>query len=213
MSTAELQVLSRFCLERALTDSSDPAHDHGHLQRVLKMARNIALDEGPHDARVLTAAALLHDLVNLPKDHPDRSRASTLSAELAVKALANQGFSGDELQSIAHAIAAHSFSAGIPCQTPEARALQDADRLDALGAIGIARMFAVSGSLGRALFDPLDPMALTREWDDKRFALDHLETKLFGLVQTMQTATGRALAEERAEWMHSFRTRLLSEIA
>lgn len=204
--------LTRFCLDLALHQGADPAHDLGHLTRVLAMSRRIAMNEGPHDARVLTAAACLHDLVNLPKDHPDRARASTLSAEAAVKALADQGFSDDQLQGIAHAIAAHSFSAGIPPRTPEARALQDADRLDALGAIGIARMFAVSGQLGRTLYDPRDPMALNRDLDDKSFALDHLETKLFRLAATMQTPTGRALAEERAEWMYSFRTRLLTEI-
>jgi uncharacterized protein len=213
MNSRGLEELSQFCLNLALGAGCDPAHDLGHLRRVLSMARRIAGAEGAHDARVLTASALLHDLVNLPKDHPDRAKASTLSADAAVKALAGKDFSDDQLQSIAHAIAAHSYSAAIPPQTPEARALQDADRLDALGAIGLARMFAVSGGLGRALYDPEDPMALNRALDDKAFALDHLETKLFGLALTMQTETGRAIAEERAEWMHSFRTRLLSEIA
>jgi uncharacterized protein len=204
--------LIAFCLDLALTAQSDPAHDLGHLTRVLAMAHKIARSEGAHDARVLTASAILHDLVNLPKDHPDRAKASTLSAAAAVKALADQGFSADQLDAIAHAIAAHSYSAAIPPQSPEARALQDADRLDALGAIGIARMFAVSGALGRKLYDPRDPMALARGLDDKSFALDHFQTKLLGLSQTMQTATGREIAEERADWMHSFRTRLLREI-
>jgi uncharacterized protein len=207
----DLDALSRFCLDLALGGETDPAHDLGHLRRVLTMARRIAGAEGAHDARVLTAAALLHNLVNLPKDHPDRAQASTLSSQAAVKALAGMGFSDIQLQSVAHAIAAHSYSAAIPPQTPEARALQDSDRLDALGAIGIARMFAVSGRLGRTLYDPQDPMALDRDLDDKAYALDHLETKLFGLVSSMQTATGREIAEERADWMHSFRTRLLSE--
>ena len=126
--------------------------------------------------------------------------------------LAAMGFPDAKLPAVHHAIAAHSFSARIAPETVEARILQDADRLEALGAIGIARMFAVTGQVGGGLFDPEDPMALRRPLDDRRFALDHLEVKLFGLVETMQTATGRAIAAERAEWMASFRTRLLSEI-
>lgn len=190
----------------------DGAHDLGHLRRVWRQARVIALDEAGADAEVLQVACFLHDLVNLPKNHPDRASASRLSAEAAVEWLAAQGFAPGKLAAVHHAILAHSFSARIPPDTAEARILQDADRLEALGAIGIARMFHVAGALGSALFDDADPMALRRALDDKAYALDHLQVKLFGLVDTMQTATGRAIAAERAEWMASFRTRLLSEI-
>jgi uncharacterized protein len=170
------------------------------------------MDEPGADADVLAAAAYFHDAVNLPKDSPDREQASRLSADLAVRELAAMGFAAGKLPAVHHAIAAHSFSARIAPETAEARILQDADRLEALGAIGLARMFLVTGQMGGGLFDPVDPMALERPLDDRRFALDHLEVKLFGLVETMQTATGRAIAAERAEWIHSFRTRLLSEI-
>jgi len=174
--------------------------------------RLIAMDAPGADADVLAAAAYFHDAVNLPKDSPERAKASRLSADLAVAELGGMGFETAKLPAVHHAIAAHSFSAGIAAQTAEARILQDADRLEALGAIGLARMFAVAGRMGGALFDAADPLALHRPLDDRRFALDHLEVKLFGLVETMQTATGRAIAAERAEWMASFRTRLLSEI-
>ena len=90
--------------------------------------------------------------------------------------------------------------------------MQDADRLDAIGMVGAARCFYIAGRMGSSLYDPLDPLAEHRPLDDKAFALDHLEVKLFGLVDTMNTATGRAIAAERAEWMASFRTRLLSEL-
>jgi uncharacterized protein len=192
--------------------ATDGAHDLGHLDRVWKSCRLIAMDEPGADADVLAAAAYFHDAVNLPKDSPDREQASRLSADLAVRELAAMGFAAGKLPAVHHAIAAHSFSARIVPETAEARILQDADRLEALGAIGLARMFLVTGQMGGGLFDPVDPMALERPLDDRRFALDHLEVKLFGLVETMQTATGRAIAAERAEWMHSFRTRLLSEI-
>lgn len=190
----------------------DGAHDLGHLRRVWRQAQVIAMDEAGVDRVVLQVSCFLHDLVNLPKNHSDRTAASRLSADAAVDWLGAQGFSAEKLPAVHHAIAAHSFSARIPADTPEAHILQDADRLEALGAIGIARMFHVAGAMGGALFDDADPMALGRALDDRAFALDHLQVKLFGLVDTMQTATGRAIATERAEWMASFRTRLLTEI-
>lgn len=194
------------------TEPADGAHDLGHLARVWANARALALDEATVDWQVLEAAVWFHDLVNLPKDSPERARASTLSAEAAVAFLRADGFADDKLPAVAHAIAAHSFSAGIAPETVEARILQDADRLEALGAMGLARMFLISGRMGGGIVDMDDPMALRRPLDDKRFALDHLEVKLLHLPETMQTRAGRAMAEERAEWMVSFRTRLLAEI-
>lgn len=191
---------------------TDGAHDLGHLRRVWANCRLIALDEPGADLEVLQAAAFFHDLINLPKSAPDRARASTLSAEAARQYLTSTDFPTDKIPAVAHAIAAHSFSAAIPPETLEARILQDADRLEALGAIGLARMFYVAGAMGGQLFDPEDPLARRRPLDDRRFALDHLETKLFKLPATMQTASGRAMAEAAAEWMASFRTRLLAEM-
>lgn len=192
--------------------ASDGAHDLGHLDRVWKSCRLIALDEPGADADVLAAAAYFHDAVNLPKDSPDRAQASRLSADLAVRELAAMGFDAGRMAAVHHAIAAHSFSAGIAPETVEARIVQDADRLEALGAIGLARMFLIAGQMGGALFHAADPLAMERALDDRRYALDHLEVKLFPVVAAMQTATGRRMAEERAEWMESFRTRLLHEI-
>ena len=189
----------------------DGAHDLGHLHRVWANARLIAMDE-PCDLEILLPAVFFHDLINLPKSHPDRTSASRLSADAACAFLAADGFATDKLAAVAHAITAHSFSANIPPQTAEARVLQDADRLEALGAIGLARMFHVAGALGGRLFDAADPMALRRPLDDRRFALDHMETKLLRLPERMQTAAGRAMAESRADWMMSFRTRLLAEL-
>ena len=192
--------------------ATDGAHDLGHLDRVWKSCRLIALDEPGADADVLAAAAYFHDAVNLPKDSPDRAQASRLSADLAVRELAAMGFDAGRMAAVHHAIAAHSFSAGIAPETVEARILQDADRLEALGASGLARMFLIAGQMGGALFHAVDPLAMERALDDRRYALDHLEVKLFPVAAAMQTATGRRMAEERAEWMESFRTRLLHEI-
>lgn len=191
---------------------TDGAHDLGHLDRVWANAQEIAIELGSGDLAVLLPAAYFHDAVNLPKNHPDRSRASVASADWASTYLARSDFPAAKIPAVAHAIAAHSFSAAIAPETPEAEILQDADRLEALGAIGIARMFHVGGAMGGLLFDAADPMALNRPLDDKRYSLDHLEVKLFPIAQTMRTAPGREMALARVEWMRSFRSRLLREL-
>jgi uncharacterized protein len=89
--------------------------------------------------------------------------------------------------------------------------VQDADRLDALGAVGLARMFYISGRLGRALAHPTDPLALHRERDDMRYALDHIEEKLATLPAMMQTQAGRAVAHERLTLMLAFRDAFVAE--
>lgn len=190
----------------------DAAHDLAHLARVWANAQAIAAGEDGADMQVLCAAAFLHDLVALPKNHPDRALASRLSADRAVALLRDADFPADKLVAVAHAIAAHSFSAGIAAETTEARILQDADRLEALGAVGLARLFMVAGSFGTLIADPDDPLARHRPLDDKTFALDHLEVKLLRLPAMMQTATGRQIAEQRAEVLRDFRTTLLNEL-
>jgi uncharacterized protein len=193
-------------------DQNDGAHDIGHLERVWANAQIIAAAEGVADLDVLAAACWFHDAVNLPKDAPDRAAASRLSADLAVTYLRETDFAADKLASVHHAVVAHSFSAGIEPQSPEACILQDADRLEALGAIGLARMFLVSGAMGGGLFDAQDPLAKGRALDDRRFALDHLEVKLFPVARAMRTAKGREMAAERVVFMQAFRDQLLREI-
>lgn len=193
--------------------NADAAHDIGHIRRVWKAAETIADVDGlALNPEVLRAAVVFHDLVNLPKDHPERALASRQSAEAASAILRDMGWDADLIARAAHAIAAHSYSAGIPPETLEARVLRDADRLDALGAVGVARMMMVAGALGRALCDPDDPLAQHRALDDGLWSIDHFETKLFRLSEGMLTATGRRLAEDRIEWMRSYRARLLSEM-
>lgn len=210
---SDLQAACEAEIARLWSGQRDGAHDLGHLRRVWANARIIMAEEPGADPEVLLIAAYFHDAVNLTKDDPDRALAATRSGAVAAEWLAGRGFAPDRIAATVHAIEAHSFSAGLTPQTPEARILQDADRLEALGAIGIARMFCVAGAMGAALFDPDDPMAERRALDDRRYALDHLQVKLFGLAETMQTRTGTQMAEARVDWMASFRTRLLAEVA
>lgn len=197
--------------ELVVRGGSDAAHDLGHLRRVLGLARRIAAQEPGSEPLVITAAALLHDIVNLPKNDPQRASSSRLAAVEASNILTAMGFRSDLLPAVAHAIEAHSFSAGIPPTTAEARALRDADRLDALGAIGIARCFAVSGVLGRPLVDCDDPLAENRPLDDVRFALDHFQTKLLLLHEGMTTAVGQSIAMERTAYLREFMIRMADE--
>ena len=191
----------------------DGAHDLGHLRRVWLNAQRIAAATiETVDLETLCAAAFLHDLVNYPKDSPQRALASLHSANDAVTLLREAGFPDDKLDAVHHAIHAHSFSADVAPRTLEAAILQDADRLEALGAIGLARMFYVSGAMQRALFDANDPLAQHRPLDDRAFALDHLEVKLFRIVETMNTPAARTIAGERAQFMRDYRDQLLSEL-
>ena len=177
----------------ALQMHRDSGHDFGHLWRVLKVAHALFGEEGG-SWEVLAAAALCHDLVNLPKDHPERHRAADRSATAAMTLLKRAAFPEPRLPEVRHAIRAHSFSGGVTPRTLEARILRDADRLDALGAVGLARVFAVSGAIGRPLFHLEDPFCEQREPDDGAYALDHFYRKLLKLEETMSTATGRRLA-------------------
>jgi uncharacterized protein len=204
--TEELEAAyARFCT------GGDGGHDVHHVRRVRDNAMTIADAEGG-DRVILLAAAYLHDLVNVPKDSPDRSRASAFSAEAAGPVLASLGFDEAKSAAVRHAIVAHSFTAGVEPETVEARVLQDADRIDALGAIGVARTFYTAGLLGSSLFHPDDPFARDRPLDDRRYAVDHFAVKLLRLPATMKTAGGRALAESRVAIMRAFLSALADEL-
>lgn len=197
----------------AAAPGMDGAHDTNHLHRVWRNA-SLLLDDYPEaDALVVMAGCYLHDLVNLPKNDPERHLASRKAALLASRQLAELDFPPNKLAAVAHAIESHSFSAGIRAETIEAKLVQDADRLDALGAVGLARLFYTAGRMDSALAHPDDPMALHRELNDKAYALDHIDTKLATLPGKMQTAAGRRLAEARMQELIAFRDTFIAEWA
>ncbi|MEO0912680.1 MAG: HD domain-containing protein [Pseudomonadota bacterium] len=208
-----LRCLYEEALPEMWATQPDTAHDLGHIRRVWRMAERIArVERAEVDWRVLLAATIFHDCVSLPKDAPDGHLSSAYAAEKAVAYLRKSGIPQDRLARIAHAIVAHSFSGGVVPESPEAKILSDADKLDALGAIGIARLFAVSGALGRPLYDAEDPTAQNRPLDGRAFALDHFETKLFRLPSLMHTREGRRIAEVRMRRMQAYRADLLAEL-
>ena len=180
---------------------------------------------------VTVPAAWLHDCVAVPKDSPLRSQGSRLAAEAAVTFLSENGYPAEHLDDVFHAIEAHSYTAAVPTRTLEAQIVQDADRLDSLGAIGIARClldqpsgppitvvtpwrtrFSASGHLNRPLCDADDPFCDEREPDDSLYTIDHFYDKLFKLPDTMQTEAGRAEAHRRADLMREYLENLRTEI-
>ncbi len=195
-----------------LPGGDDGAHDLAHIRRVWANARRIAAEEGG-DPDVLAAAVLLHDCVHVEKSSPLRDQASRLAAQRAAAILTGHGWDQAQVGRVAHAIAAHSLSAAIIPESLEARVLQDADRLDAIGYIGIARCFYTAGRMGSALYHDEDPAGTARNLDDRSFALDHFRAKLLTLAQGFQTATGARLAQERTTVLADFVAGFESEIA
>ena len=196
--------LARHLLAALGPGGTDGSHDLSHLLRVWRNAAAIAATEPACDLELLTASVLLHDCVAVEKNSPLRAQASRLAAAHARTLLAGWGWAPDRLDALAHAIEAHSFSAGIAPRSLEARILQDADRLDAIGAIGVARCFYVGGRLHSARYDAADPDATARSLDDRRFALDHFAAKLFRLGDGFHTAAGRRESAARMATMAAF---------
>jgi uncharacterized protein len=212
MNSAELQQIESLC-EFFVNGQApaDSAHGISHVRRVVANARQLCDLEGAN-VLVTQAAAWLHDCVPIAKNDARRAQGSKLAAAAAVEFLAGTTFPPDLLDEVHHAIEAHSFSAGIPARSLEAKVVQDADRLDSLGAIGIARCLAVGGKLDRLLFDPNDPFCERREPDDSRFTIDHFYQKLLTLPEKMQTAAGRFMADQRAQVMRDYLHTLRAEL-
>jgi uncharacterized protein len=191
--------------------STDGSHDISHLERVWRTAKLIAAEEGG-SLKLLAAAAMLHDCVEVEKSSPLRDQASRLSAEKAGNALQDLGWHTLEIEVVKDAILTHSYSAGLAPKTLEARILQDADRLDAIGMVGIARCFYTAGRMGSKLYEPVDPRGEQRELDDRSFALDHFPMKLLRLATGFQTETGAQMAQERHSQLEAFYERFANEL-
>ncbi len=190
---------------------ADAAHDIGHIMRVVKNVMYLT-DIEECNSFVTLPSAWLHDCVAVAKDSPLRAQGSKLAAEAATKFLAGTAYPQDLLPEVFHAIEAHSYTANIPTRTPEAAVVQDADRLDSLGAIGIARCLLVGGRLNRPICDNEDPFCDGRDPDDGQFTIDHFYAKLFKLPETMKTDAGRQEAERRADLMRRYLDDLRKEI-
>lgn len=191
--------------------ANDPAHDFEHVMRVYKNAQKLCKKEKA-DEKLVLCAALLHDLVSYPKSDKRSKLSSLESAKKSKQILKKYDLTAHEITIITDAIRDHSFSQKKIPDTIEGKILQDADRLDALGAIGIARVFATSGSLGRAFYNIDDPFCKKRTPDDNAWAVDHFFKKLLLLELTMNTKSGKAEAKKRTKILQEFLNQLKLEI-
>ena len=188
---------------------ADLAHDAWHLRRVHAWAVRLAGEAGA-DPELCAAAAIVHDLALVPKDSPERAEGGARSARLAAEVLAEAGYDAAETAVVVAAVASSSWSKGLPPANAVAIALQDADRLDALGAIGLMRTVACAQAMSRPgnagrFYDPVDPLARTaRPLDDRRQCLDHLPAKLLRLAAGMHTPGARAEAAQRHAFLLGF---------
>ena len=195
-----------------LYDGKDPAHDFSHALRVCRNARLIGEKEGA-DMQVVTLAALLHDAGSGSKLREKSAESEARKLAIAEEFLKKRDLSEDVIKRVLYAVEVHSFSKGIEPATLEAKVLQDADRLDAIGAIGIARVFLTGGALGRDLYNPEDPFCRVREPDDGRWNLDHFYRKLLKLEEGMHTETGKRLAQRRGTVLRRYLADLEEEIS
>ncbi len=188
----------------------DAAHDIEHVKRVVKTAKQLC-DEENADIAIVLPAAYLHDCFTYPKDHPNRKQSSAIAAKKAIAYLESIQYPQHYHDAIAHAIEAHSFSANIRPNTLEAQIVQDADRLDALGAIGVTRCIQVSTHFNAQLYNDNDMFAKERELNDKQFTVDHFQTKLFKIVDTMNTESAKLEANKRKAFMQTYLKQLHDE--
>lgn len=199
----------------------DAGHAFDHTVRVAKLCGHLYLDEcsrqerAPSDLELdsVIAAGLLHDCVPVPKSSPLRKQSADLCAREADKWLQEFAWPSEELKrQVVEAVEDHSYSSGRVPRSLIGEVLQDADRLEALGAIGLYRTIATGVAMGAALFDVNDPWATDRPLDDKRFTIDHFYTKLLRLPATFRTQAARIEAERRAEYLRGFAAQLKSEL-
>lgn len=201
----------------ARCESSDLAHDAEHVLRVYVWAMKLA-PEADADRDLVGAAALVHDLVNVPKESSQRAEASAFSARASLPLLEEAGYRPHEADVIVDAVLTCSWSKGEAPRSAEGRVLQDADRLDAIGALGIARTLITGGAMaargadGLTFYAAHDPLATERDPDDRRYALDHFAVKLLKLAESMHLPTAKAEAARRHQRMLTFLEQLEREI-
>jgi len=204
---------------RSWYPSIDPVHGFDHVLRVYYLAERLAQAEGA-DLEIVRAAVLLHDSARgaeLVAGDQSRGDHHTISADFAQKVLDAEGWSSDRIKAVQHCIRAHRFrdDSERP-ETREAKVVFDADKLDAIGAIGVARAVAYAAQNGQPAFArPSDRFLETgeRETGEPHSAYHENLYKLTRLLELMYTDSGRAIAEERHRYMVAFFERLIAEVS
>lgn len=204
-----IEKTEEFVKEKLKDESS--GHDWYHIYRVKKLTENIAEQEGA-DYFICVMAALLHDIAD--EKIAGTEEKGLEEVKLWLKSIALESQYIDQIISI---ISTMSFKGGnqSAMQTLEGQVVQDADRLDAIGAIGIGRTFAYSGAKGQLIYDPEIPVRekMTKDQyrNEKSTAINHFYEKLLKLKNKMNTASAKKLADERHAFLESFLEQFFDE--
>jgi uncharacterized protein len=188
-----------------------PSHDWDHTLRVCRLCKTIGYEEEA-DMDVLLSAAYLHDI---GRSNQDDSKGKICHAEagakLAASILKSMGFSRHRLQNIIHCIRAHRFRGNQAPESIEAKILYDADKLDSIGAVGVARAFLFAGELGARLHNPHIRIETAPPYSINDTGFREFKIKLSKIRNRMKTATGKKMARDRHDFMETFFNRLQDE--
>jgi len=198
---------------RAWYTDSDPVHDFEHVLRVYRMAERLAGAEGA-DLEIVRAAALLHDAEGTMPGNESRVNHHHASADFAAQVLAQEGWDAERIAAVQHCIRAHRYRGTETPRTLEARILFDADKLDVLGAIGVARVIGYATLAKTPWYVPPSQQFLEtgRELEGEAHSAYHEHLfKLRKVRDRMFTATARAIAEERLQYLDDYFERLIDE--
>ncbi len=190
----------------------DPSHDFQHILRVTNMAEKIGMEEGA-DMEILIPAALFHDSVVYPKNSPQSKNETEESAEYAEQVL--MGFSEypkEKIESVKTCIKQCSFSKGIMPDLLEAKILQDADRLEATGAVAIMRTFSSGGQMKRPFYLPEDPFFERTDLIPFSASLELFYKRLLVVGEGMHTTLGKQVAKRRTQFLRDFLAELKLEL-
>lgn len=193
--------------------NNDPSHDLDHALRVLYLAEYIGKKEGG-DRDIIVPSALFHDIICYPKNHRQSIKSTKKSATLVKKILAGiDGFPDKKIKAVKYVINSCSFTKGINPITLEAKIIQDADRLEATGAVAIMRTFSSTGSMNRKFYNQNDPFCENRKPDDMKYAIDLFYTRLLKVHKLMHTATAKRIAKLRTNFLKDFLKELKIELS
>jgi len=184
-------------------------HDKSHVERVYNLAVQIGKEENA-DLDVVKAAALLHDIARAMEDEGRIEDHATEGAKMARKVLEESNFPKEKIEKVMHCIEVHRFKKGMEAKSLEAKILQDADRLDIIGAIGLARVFTRGGWSNIPIHDPSTPPK--QKYDGKSLSsVNHIYEKILKVKDTIHTNAAKEIAEERHRFVEKFLEKLFKE--
>ncbi|EKE07431.1 MAG: hypothetical protein ACD_18C00085G0002 [uncultured bacterium] len=199
-------------IARTKYSTDDPSHDFNHILRVLSNIESIVKEEKA-DLDILIPAALFHDVVNYPKNDPKAKFSSDESAIVVKKVLENiKEYPRHKIAQVEYAVSVCSFNKGIIPNTLEAKILQDADGLEATGAISIMRTYASAGQMKINFYNQKDPFCKKRKPEALQYALDLFYQRLLKIKERCHTKKGKKIAERRTRFLLKFLKELEQEL-